>query len=607
MAQYPSCLDLLTFEKITKQQQTFSTLKYMINFSLYLFFASLKKSSNYTQLQPLQMLKPQYTTSKNHHTILKTGLFLLVTCLMLSACGLKKKQSTITDHPAAVSEMLNPALPGDNPDPSIIRVGNTYYATSTTNEWAPYFTIYKSTDLKNWKLINHVFPDGFKDMKNQWGENNFWASELVYDSKQHRIYAYYTAHNRETKGNPGLQCGTAWIDADKIETGKFTDNGPVIIEDECGAIDAFELQHNGKIYAFWKNDGNGCGKESWIWKQEINDSRTKLLGQKSKVFTNSQPWETGLVEGACFFTLGEYVYSLYSVGGCCDAKCNYKTGIARTKDLSGGVWEKYTANPIMVSNNKWNCPGHGTVVKTANDRLFMLYHAFNKNYDVFVGREGVIEELIVGADGWPVLHNATVPNRPKSDLDFSDDFKNDKKLDLVWQWPSKLQRPAITFSKGLNLAASNENHALGTFLGQYIKTVNFNITTEVNPGLANTGICLGGAIFKSKWPGELGGIGITATKDGFVVFNNFEGTYTVLKEAKENLSGPVQLKIQASNDGDQLSFFYKKEGKEWLNLYSTSFSAAKYVPWGMGYRAGIVVKGAAGQMGSFNTFGIKNN
>ncbi|QPH40465.1 glycoside hydrolase family 43 protein [Pedobacter endophyticus] len=537
---------------------------------------------------------------------LRNSTVCLVASLTLLSCGINRTQTTSSDDVPIGSALVNPALPGDNPDPSIIRVGKVYYATSTTNEWAPYFTIYKSTDLKNWKLINHVFPNGFKDMKNQWGENNFWASELVYDAKQNRIYAYYTAHNRETKGNPGLQCGIAWVDADKIETDKFTDNGPVIIEDECGAIDAFELQHNGKIYAFWKNDGNGCGKESWIWKQEINESRTKLLGQKTKMFTNSQPWETGLVEGACFFTLGEYVYSLYSVGGCCDANCNYKTGIARTKDLASGVWEKYGNNPIMASNDKWNCPGHGTVVKSADDRLFMLYHAFNKDYDVFVGREGVIEELTIGADGWPVLHNATVPNRAKSDLNFTDDFEQDTKLNLVWQWPSKSERPQMSFENGLNLAASDQNHGLGTFLGQYIKTVNFNIEANVNVNETNAGICLGGAIFKSKWPGELGGIGITASNDGLAVFDNFEGTYTVLKDLKISLSKTVQLRMQIADNGKQIEFFYKNDGEKWVSLYRTPFNAAKYVPWGMGYRAGIVVKGNAPQKGSFKSFRIAN-
>ncbi|RZK81981.1 MAG: beta-xylosidase [Pedobacter sp.] len=535
----------------------------------------------------------------------RLAIFSAVFSLVLLSCGVKKKDSANSSASSAV-QLVNPALPGDNPDPSIIRVGKTYYATSTTNEWAPYFTIYKSENLKDWKLVNHVFPEGFKDMKNQWGENNFWASELAYDAKQNRIYAYYTAHNRQVKGNPGLQCGIAWIDAGQIETGKFTDSGPVIIEDDCGAIDAFEFQDNGKIYAFWKNDGNGCGKESWIWVQEINESRTKLLGEKRKMYSNSQPWETSLVEGACFFRMGDYVYSLYAVGGCCDAQCNYKTGIARTKDLAGGKWEKYEKNPIMVSNDRWNCPGHGTVVQSADNRFFMLYHAFNKEYDVFVGREGVIEELKMSEDGWPVLHNATVANRPKAELDFKDDFTKDKKLNLVWQWPSKMAKPQMTFNKGLQLSASSENHDLGTFLGQYIKTVNFSINTEVEVTDVQSGVCFGGAIFKSKWPGELGGIGITASKKGFVVYNNLEGKFEILKQAEEPLTGTVELKAEISNNGRLVELSYKKPKAEWIKLHSVVFNASKYAPWGMGYRAGIVAKGVNGS-GVFKSFELKNN
>lgn len=536
---------------------------------------------------------------------MNTRLLYILLFLTLYSCSVKKKETTT--NTASDVPIVNPALPGDNPDPSIIRVGNVYYATSTTNEWAPYFTIYKSTNLKDWKLVNHVFPEGFKDMKDQWGENNFWASELAYDAKQNRIYAYYTAHHREIKGNPGLQCGIAWINADQIESGKFTDNGPVIIADDCGAIDAFELQDDGKIYAFWKNDGNGCGKESWIWMQEINASRTKLLGQKKQVYTNSQPWETALVEGACFFRMGDYIYSLYAVGGCCDARCNYKTGIARTKDLASGTWEKYDKNPIMVSNDRWNCPGHGTVVRSADDRLFMLYHAFNKNYDVFVGREGIIEELKPGADGWPVLHNVAVANRPKSELDFFDDFQKDKKLNLAWQWPSKLQRPMMTFESGLKLPASNDNHDLGTFLGQYIKTVDFDIIAEVNIGSASTGICLGGAIFKSKWPGELGAIGIAASESGYAIFSNLEGKYTVMKQTEASLSGVKQLKLKVDQGGRYLSFYYKNETSDWVKFHGMEFNADKYAPWGMGYRAGIVVKGERSASGIFRSFQLKNN
>lgn len=261
----------------------------------------------------------------------------------------------------------------------------------------------------------------------------------------------------------------------------------------------------------------------------------------------------------------------------------------------------------MVSNDRWNCPGHGTVVESADHRFFMLYHAFNKNYDVFVGREGVIEELKVGADGWPVLHNATVANRPKAELDFKDDFAKDNKLNLVWQWPSKMAKPAMTFNGGLHLKASDENHDLGTFLGQYIKTVNFSISADVAVTKAQSGICFGGAIFKSKWPGELGGIGITASEGGFAVYNNLEGTYTVLKKDDMALAGTIGLKMDISANGKQIDFYYSKAKSAWVKLHSVAFDAPKYAPWGMGYRAGIVAKGTAGQEGVFKSFALTNN
>tara|TARA_R110002049_G_scaffold38978_2_gene120362 strand:- start:18027 stop:19646 length:1620 start_codon:yes stop_codon:yes gene_type:complete len=537
--------------------------------------------------------------------IKKLNIGLLIISIVFVSCNSNKNKKTEQEPIQEDIQLLNPALPGDNPDPSVIRVGETYYATSTTNEWAPYFTIYKSTDLKNWELINHVFPNGYSDMKDQWGENNFWASELAYDAEQNKIYAYYTAHDRTVSGNPGLKIGVAWIGANQIETGKFTDNGPVIVEDQCGAIDAFEMKENGKIYAFWKNDGNGCGKETWIWMQEINESRTQLIGEKKQLYKTTEPWETALVEGACFFKKGDYYYSLYAVGGCCDFRCNYKTGIARTKNLASGNWEKYEKNPIMESNDKWMCPGHGTVVETPDGKLFMLYHAFNKDYDVFVGREGIIEELKMNEDGWPVLHNATVANRPKSDLDYSEDFTKENKINIVWQWPSKLQKPDMLFEGALKLQASNENHDLGTFLGQYVKTTNFEISSKINPTDVNAGICLSGAIFKSKWPGELGGIGISVSKTSVQAYSNLDGNYELLKQDNMPTDTAVELKLHVQNGGSEIDFFYKTEN-EWIHFYSSAIDVRKYAPWGMGYRVGITAKSNTGDWASFENFALVN-
>jgi xylan 1,4-beta-xylosidase len=47
----------------------------------------------------------------------------------------------------------NPILPGFNPDPSVLRVGDDYYIATSTFEWYPGVQIHHSRDLVNWRLL----------------------------------------------------------------------------------------------------------------------------------------------------------------------------------------------------------------------------------------------------------------------------------------------------------------------------------------------------------------------------------------------------------------------------------------------------------------------
>jgi len=52
--------------------------------------------------------------------------------------------------PTRVVTYRNPVIAGDFADPSVIRVGDTYYAAGTSSEWGPAYPIYSSKDLVNW-------------------------------------------------------------------------------------------------------------------------------------------------------------------------------------------------------------------------------------------------------------------------------------------------------------------------------------------------------------------------------------------------------------------------------------------------------------------------
>lgn len=48
----------------------------------------------------------------------------------------------------------NPILYLDIPDPDVIRVGDTYYMSSTTMHMNPGVPIMKSKDLLHWNIVN---------------------------------------------------------------------------------------------------------------------------------------------------------------------------------------------------------------------------------------------------------------------------------------------------------------------------------------------------------------------------------------------------------------------------------------------------------------------
>ena len=54
----------------------------------------------------------------------------------------------------------NPVLPGFNPDPSIVRVGDDYYIATSTFVWQPGIRLFHSTDLATWTLIGHALAPG---------------------------------------------------------------------------------------------------------------------------------------------------------------------------------------------------------------------------------------------------------------------------------------------------------------------------------------------------------------------------------------------------------------------------------------------------------------
>ena len=95
----------------------------------------------------------------------------------------------------------NPVMYTDIPDISMIRVGNTYYMSSTTMHMSPGVAIMKSTDLVNWEIVTYCYDRleetddlNLNNGKSTYGKGS-WASSI----RQHNG-TYYVSTFAQTTG-----------------------------------------------------------------------------------------------------------------------------------------------------------------------------------------------------------------------------------------------------------------------------------------------------------------------------------------------------------------------------------------------------------------------
>jgi len=108
----------------------------------------------------------------------------------------------------------NPILRGFNPDPSILRVHDTYYIAVSSFEWLPGVRIYQSNDLVNWKHETDVITNQV-DLRGNPQNGSIWAPQISYSDGL--FYLIYT-DVKSTK-RPFKDCHNYLITAPSI-------NGP---------------------------------------------------------------------------------------------------------------------------------------------------------------------------------------------------------------------------------------------------------------------------------------------------------------------------------------------------------------------------------------------
>ncbi|MFL5808096.1 MAG: family 43 glycosylhydrolase [Flavisolibacter sp.] len=474
-----------------------------------------------------------------------------------------------------VSNAQRLVLRGDYPDPSVVKIADEYWTTATTSNWAPAYPFMKSKDLVNWKTVTHVFPK-----LPEWADYYFWAPEISFDKG--KVYVYYAAHKKG--GN--LCIGVA--SADK-PGGPYTDHGPLMCQ-EVGSIDAFPMRdENGKLYLIWKEDANSVGRPTPIWAMEMNEERTKLVGEKKELFRNDTPWESNLVEGVSMIKQGEYFYAFYAGAGCCGAACSYGVGVARSKSLLGS-WEKYKNNPVLTNTTGWTCPGHGTPVEK-DGRHYFMFHAYDRQSNIYTGRQGLLTEYKFTGDGWIefVKDNSPVDVPIKNT---SENFRG-KKLPSDWQW-SVFQQPQYKMKWG-ELYLSAFSSPSGAFLAHKTITGNYTATTKlhIKKSTASPGLAIIGD--------ESNMISVVYSNDSLKLMQLKAGKETVIVGTTLTSSKKMYLQAQVAN-GHDISFYYGKDKNHLLQLNTSPVNGSYLPPWDRAIRIGLISKGEVGRKAVFDSF-----
>jgi beta-xylosidase len=477
---------------------------------------------------------------------------------------------------AQVNSARNPIIFADVPDVSMIRVGNTYYMSSTTMHMSPGVPIMKSQDLVNWQIVNYAY-DILEDIdalnlnngKSTYGRGS-WASCIRYHQG-----IYYVSTFAQTTGKTHVYTTT------DIEKGPwkassfkpsyhdhtlfFDDDGRVYLIYGVGRLRLVEL------------NADASGVKPGITEQVIIENASAPAGTNISL----------QAEGSQLFKVNGKYY-LFNITW---PRGGMRTVVIHRADKITGPWEGRLALQDKGV-------AQGGLIDTPDGKWFAYLF---RDY----GSVGRIPYLVPvkWEDGWPVLGiDGKVPdelNLPPSKglipgIVSSDEFKRgkgDPALPLIWQWNHNPDNAlwSVTQRKGyLRLTT-------GRIDTDFVSARNTLTQRTFGPE------CSGSTVIDvtNMKEGDFAGLALLQRKYGLVAVKFVDGTKSiVMVSAQSGKPAEVQnvplrqktvyLKAECNfrKLADVANFFYSLDGKTWTPI-GTQLKMEYSMPHFMGYRFGL--------------------
>lgn len=290
------------------------------------------------------------------------------------------------------------AYAGDFPDPTVLRVGRTYFAYATTIAYLN-LPVLTSTDLVHWTarasndpqgrwFLNDAMPAAApwavrEDKSYGRVVSATWAPSVL--RKAPWVWAAYTVPNAYDP----LQRRCVSIAAATNPNGPFTDNSaaPLVCSGSGGdAIDPQLFRDRGRDYLLWKDTGDGG-----IHVRRLNTSLTAFApaAPARTLLLPKLAWERGLVENPAMVRYRKRLYLFYSASDFTTA--SYATGYAVCPRVLGPC-KRLRKAPFLASGWGLDGPGGATPFFDTAGRLRLAYHAWGAGQVGYPSKNTCLQE-----------------------------------------------------------------------------------------------------------------------------------------------------------------------------------------------------------------------
>jgi beta-xylosidase len=267
-----------------------------------------------------------------------------------------------------VSQLRDPLIKRNFPDPDLLLHEGTYYAYAT-NHNLNNVQVATSKNLTDWEVLT---IDALPNLPKWILEGNTWAPE-VSSWPDGSFRMYFTARNAAF---PKQCIGVATADN---PLGPFEVQGNQMLvcpENLGGAIDAAVFFEEEIPYLIWKNDGNCCGIQTDLFIQQLSTDGLTLISEPVSLLSTSESWEGILIEAPTlvkregryhlFYSANDY-YSQY-----------YAVGHASSADLMGPYIK--SDGPLLSSEilkDKVIGPGGQDLIQDQYGNWKIFFHGWN--------------------------------------------------------------------------------------------------------------------------------------------------------------------------------------------------------------------------------------